>query len=339
MAEDAVVATSAPVPPTPAPSPVVPSAPAAPRPGLVERLGRRLEHPAVLPGVLIAGIVFVIAIVLPATRNDRLVAYDAHAYYQAAALQDPYRATIQGGFDAVGGLYEYKYPPPLAQALAPFHAILTWPQFLAIWAALLYAVFVVMGGRWALLLLVFPPLLGELWLANINLWIAAAVWIGFRWPAAWAFVILTKITPGIGLLWFAVRREWRSLAIAIGATAAITAVSFVLAPNLWRDFIEASRTQVAATVDVPRQAAPLSLPVRMVAAALIIVAGALTDRRWLVPIAVALTVPFLWWNVLAILIVCIPLAREDGRRRRERAAAALGRVPAHPLATTSPSAG
>jgi hypothetical protein len=311
--------------------------PRAPKRGLLDRFGKRLEHPAVLPGVLIAGLVFVIAIVIPATRNAKLVAYDAHAYYQAAALQDPYRATIQGGFDAVGGLYEFKYPPPLAQALAPVRAVLTWPEFLAIWSALLFGVFVVMGGRWALPLLVFPPLLGELWLGNINLWIAAAVWLGFRWPAAWAFIILTKITPGIGLLWFAVRREWRSLAIAIGATVAIAAVSFVLAPNLWRDFIEASKTQVAATVDVPRQAAPLSLPVRMVVGALIIVAGALTDRRWLVPVAVAITVPFLWWNVLAILIVCIPLAREDAQRRRERAAASGSPIPAP--AATSPSVG
>jgi len=321
---DALVAPAAPPPP-------------APRRSLLDRFGKRLEHPAVLPGVLIAGLVFVIAIVIPATRNAKLVAYDAHAYYQAAALQDPYRATIQGGFDAVGGLYEFKYPPPLAQALAPVRAVLTWPQFLAIWSALLFGVFVVMGGRWAMPLLVFPPLLGELWLGNINLWIAAAVWLGFRWPAAWAFIILTKITPGIGLLWFAVRREWRNLAIAIGATVAIAAVSFVLAPNLWRDFIEASKTQVAATVDVPRQAAPLSLPFRMVVGALIIVAGALTDRRWLVPVAVALTVPFLWWNVLAILIVCIPLARGDAERRRERAAASA--LPVRTPAATSPSVG
>jgi len=89
---------------------------------------------------------------------------------------------------------------------------------------------------------------------------------------------------------------------------------------------------------VPRQAAPLSLPVRMVVAALIIVAGALTDRRWLVPVAVALTVPFLWWNVLAILIVCIPLAREDARRRRERETH-RGAIARPVPATTSPSVG
>ena len=51
--------------------------------------------------------------------------------------------------------------------------------------------------------------------------IAAAIVIGFRWPAAWSLVLLTKITPGIGLLWFAVRREWRSLAIALGAVIMI----------------------------------------------------------------------------------------------------------------------
>ena len=60
---------------------------------------------------------------------------------------------------------------------------------------------------------------------NVSLLLAVAIVVGFRWPAAWALVLLTKITPGIGLLWFAVRREWRHLAIALGATAAIVAVS------------------------------------------------------------------------------------------------------------------
>ena len=55
---------------------------------------------------------------------------------------------------------------------------------------------------------------------NISLLLALAIVAGFSRPWTWAFVILTKITPGIGLLWFALRREWRSLAIALGATAA-----------------------------------------------------------------------------------------------------------------------
>ena len=47
---------------------------------------------------------------------------------------------------------------------------------------------------------------------------AAAIALGFRYPAAWSFLLLTKVTPGIGLVWFAVRREWRPLAIALGFT-------------------------------------------------------------------------------------------------------------------------
>ena len=57
--------------------------------------------------------------------------------------------------------------------------------------------------------------------------------VGFRYPAAWSLILLTKVTPGIGLLWFAVRREWRSLAIALGATAVIAAVSLAIDPRAW----------------------------------------------------------------------------------------------------------
>ena len=275
----------------------------------VDRLGRALAHPAVMPGIGIAGVVFIVTVTGYALRGDKLIGYDAHAYYQAAGLEDPYRATINGGFDAVGGLYEYKYPPPLAQALAPLRMLgLPWPAFLAGWTALLLASLAWMGRRWTLLLLLFPPVLGELWLGNLNLLLGVAVVIGMRRPAAWAFIILTKITPGIGLLWFVVRREWRNLAIALAVTAGISAVSFVVAPALWSQFIEASRTQLLATVDVPRQAVPISLPLRMAAAALLVIWGARTDRAWVLPIAVSLSVPFLWWNAIAVVVAAVPLA-------------------------------
>ena len=183
-----------------------------------------------------------------------------------------------------------------------------WPAFLAVWTAVLLASVAWMGRRWTLLLLLFPPVLGELWLGNLNILLGLAIVLGMRWPAAWAFIVLTKITPGIGLLWFAVRGEWRLLAIALGATAAIAAASFAVAPWLWADFLEAAQTQLGATVDVPRQAVPISLPVRLVLAALVVAWGARTDRAWVLPVAVALSVPFLWWNVLAIVIAAIPLA-------------------------------
>lgn len=275
----------------------------------IDRLGRALSHPAVLPGLGIAGAVFVATVVSYAMAGDKLIGYDAHAYYQAAALQDPYRATINGGFDAAGGLYEFKYPPVLAQVLAPLRMLgLAWPAFLGAWIVLLLVSLAWVGRRWTLLLLLFPPVLGELWLGNLNILLGLAVVVGMRRPWAWAFILLTKITPGVGLLWFAVRREWRNLAIALVATALIVGVSYALAPWLWSDFLEASRTQIGATVNVPRQAAPIPLPLRMAVSAVLVIWGARTDRAWVLPVSVGLSVPFLWWNAFAVMVAAIPLA-------------------------------
>jgi Glycosyltransferase family 87 len=272
------------------------------------RLGRALEHPAVMPGVAVASGVFVVWLVSLAMGGDLLVGYDAHAYYQAAALDDPYRTTSNGGFDGVGGLYEFKYPPPLAQVLHPVWIVgLSWPAFLGLWTVLLLASLTWMGRRWTLLLLLLPPVLGELWFGNLNLLLGVAVVVGMRWPAAWSFILLTKITPGVGLVWFAVRREWRSLAIALAATVVIVGVSFALAPWLWADFLEASRTQVGATVNVPRQALPVPLLPRLVLSAVLAAWAARTDRAWVLPIVVGLSVPFMWWNTFAVMVAAIPL--------------------------------
>ena len=46
------------------------------------------------------------------------------------------------------------------------------------------------------------------------------------------------MTPGIGLAWFAVRREWRQLGLALVVTGAIVAVSFLFDPALWRQWID-----------------------------------------------------------------------------------------------------
>jgi hypothetical protein len=261
---------------------------------------------------VIAGAIFAVSQGLAAARGEPLVLYDAHAYWSAAALDDPYRSTINGGFDAVGGLYEYKYPPPLAQVMAPLHFI-PWPIFATLWAFMLFCVVLFLAGRWAPLALLFPPVLGELWLGNINLLIALAIVLCFRASATWSFVLLTKITPGIGLAWFLVRREWKPLLIALLVTAAIAAVSYALAPSLWSDWWLAIQTQTGATVATPRQAVPVSLPVRLAIALVLVAWGARTERRWLVPIAAALAVPFAWWNVFSICVGSISLA--DPRRR------------------------
>ena len=100
----------------------------------------------------------------------------------------------------------------------------------------------------------------ELWGGNITILLAAMIVIGFRRPGVWAFAVLTKVTPALGLLWFVVRREWRALVEVGVVTAAIVAVSLLIAPALWREWIEllASSTgssTVSGSVPIPLAAA------------------------------------------------------------------------------------
>ena len=50
--------------------------------------------------------------------------------------------------------------------------------------------------------------------------------------------LLTKITPAIGMVWHLVRREWRELGIAVGVTAAVVAIGFIVNPGLWRAWFD-----------------------------------------------------------------------------------------------------
>ncbi len=138
----------------------------------------------------------------------------------------------------VGGLGAFNYSPPIARLFGPFGSF-EWPSFLWVWLALLIGNVVWLGGRGVRILwiLAFPPVAIEIYHGNIHLWIAAAIALGFRYPWTWGFVLLTKVTPGIGLLWFAVRREWRALGIALGVTGAIVAVSLILQGQLWVDWL------------------------------------------------------------------------------------------------------
>src|SRR4051812_47888883 len=129
-------------------------------------------------------------------------------------------------WNAVGA---YPYSPAFAQLIWPLNQ-LPWPLFVATWTALLLGgVFLLTGPELALAGLFVGAM--EIAGGNVSLLLTLAIVAGFRWPATWALVLLTKITPGIGLLWFALRREWRSLGIALGSTAAIVAVSMLIPPR------------------------------------------------------------------------------------------------------------
>ncbi len=227
---------------------------------------------------------------------------DAYAYW-STRTGDYYAAS------GVGLIGAYLYSPAFAQFLAPI-TWLPWQAFVALWTAVNIAALCYLGRGWALLLLLFLPVPFEIISGNVHLLIALVVVLGFRAPALWAFVVLTKVTPGIGLVWFAVRREWRSLGIALAATAAIVAVSFVLAPGEWPAWIRS----LAANAEGPRATLgwylPVALLVRLPLAAILVAWGGITDRRWILPIAVTLALPVVWLNSLAILVALVPMLRE-----------------------------
>src|SRR5260221_6769770 len=188
---------------------------------------------AVGSGLVLAGLLFgayLFGVIAPIAKT---VGFDAYAYWHLS-LADPY-ATLEGQLGA------FPYSPVLARLFSPF-SLLSWPSFWLLWTAGLLATAICLGGwrgtGWRrlgwLVVLAFPPVAVELYHGNIQLLIAAAIALGFRYPAAWAFVVVSKVTPGIGVLWFLVRQEWRSLAIALGATAAVVAVSFALDGSRWR---------------------------------------------------------------------------------------------------------
>jgi hypothetical protein len=105
----------------------------------------------------------------------------------------------------------------------------------------------------------------------------------------------------------------------MGATAAIVAVSFVLAPGAWLEwFAIVPHHNATPGVDVP-------LLVRLPLALLLLWWGARGDRKWVMPIVVVIALPVVREMAFAMLIACVPLAWADATIIRW-----LPRAPAEP---------
>lgn len=258
---------------------------------------RALRDGLVLAGLLFAAYLF--AVVAPQAGT---VGFDALSYW-IYSIDDPYAITH-------GTMGSFVYSP-VAARLFQLHSLLPWWQFLWLFLATLLATALWLGGRrWWLAVLAFPPVALELYHGNIHLLIAAAIALGFRYPATWAFVLVTKVTPGVGLLWFAVRREWRNLAIALGATAALVAVSLLVDFPLWGEWIE---SQLLVSLEQPPNQPQIEVPLflRLPAAALLVTWGALTNRKWAVPASAALAMPVLWIAAFSVLAAIPALYRSE----------------------------
>lgn len=255
----------------------------------------RLRSPLALGLVVAAWIVGVWWLLFWADGD----AVDVRAYY-LVDLDRPYEGAQVDARDA------FLYSPAFTQITEPLR-ILPWETFRTVWRVTELAALTALAGPATFICLFVGPIASELNAGNIHLLMAAAIVAGFRWPAVWAFLLLTKVTPGVGLLWFAVRREWQALATALGATFAIAAVSAALAPGLWLEWIALLVRE--ASVPPRREWEVVMLPLlwRVAVAATVIAWGARNDRRWTVPIGAFLALPVTWYTGLSLLVAILPL--------------------------------
>jgi len=224
-------------------------------------------------------------------------------YYWSVDVSDPYVGRYGGQW---GTFTLFPYSPAAALVASTF-ALLPWPLFALTWSGLLLLVALWLSGGHFPLWLAFPPLIWLVIVGNIELLMAAAIVLGFRWPQAWSFIVLTKVTPALGLLWFVVRREWVALGKAFTATLVIVVVTAIFLPQQWRawvGFLTSGSDEVNGWL-------PLAL--RLPAAALLVIWGAHTDRRWTVLAAMLLAVPHFSFATAGALVA---LSRPELARQR-----------------------
>lgn len=252
----------------------------------------------VLGGV---GLLLVVTGVLAYNLQPR----DSHAYWSVDPV-DPYRNARLGGEDA------FLYAPVVAQLLGPF-THLPFDVFRIGYGLMEIAALAIGGIGYTLLM---PGVIEDIVRGNIHILMAVAILAGFRFPGAWATILLTKVTPGIGLLWFAVRRDWRALAQVTLVTLVIVGVSVVLGGvRPWQDWLSLL-TRSAESPQTYRYLGltPPGLIVRLPIAAAVVAWGAWSNRRWTVPVAAFLALPVIWPSGFAVLAAVPPLWLADRRR-------------------------
>ncbi|HEX7472473.1 MAG TPA: glycosyltransferase 87 family protein [Candidatus Limnocylindrales bacterium] len=291
-------------------------------------LGRRALPPL---GIIVLATLGAILLIVVATSRWASP-NDEHAYWLAgqrlldgAPLYDPSASSITP--------FAYWYPPVVAQVVAPISAVIPSEAFSWAWTAVLIACLLYLaGGRplVALALVAYVPVATELGFRNVHLILAVLIVLAIRrWPVLFAIGAAIKIAPGLGIVYLAVRGRWRDAAIAALVGLAILAVSAVLSPGAWGDFIDILRARGPGDAS---SFVPIPYIVRaVVGLALAIVAGRLQARigEPLLLVAIVVALPTLWFTALSTLAALVPLLAAGAGRPRA-ADARSGRSPAAP---------
>jgi hypothetical protein len=231
-----------------------------------------------------------------ACANTGTVPCDAYSYWAVDSTPYTWETNL-----------EYRYSPAFLWVIAPITA-LPFEVFLGIWTAAHVAALAWLRAGW---FLIVPGLNDDVLRGNISTFIALFAVLAIQRSAAWwTPVLLTKITPAVGLVWHAARGEWRGLALTALVTGGIIGVGFLVQPDLWGAWF-GTLAAANSTYEIGHPLGPLWL--RVAVAAAVTAFAAWTGRAWLVPIAMFLAVPGLWafnWALFA----AVPRLVSHGRR-------------------------
>ena len=237
---------------------------------------------------------------------------DEHAYWLAARRliegQPLYDPTV-----TITTPYAYLYAPPLAQAMVPFALVLPAWLFDAVWTIAMLVALWWLAGRdviRSLALVAFPPVAVEFWFRNVHLFLAVLLVLGLRqWPGWHAVGAAIKISPGLAIVYDALRGRWRAAAIGAGVGLGLLVVSVALSPEAWDQYLGFVRA-----IDLGQQTSFVPIPflVRAAAAVVLVLVASRLVARWgdlLLVLAVTLALPSLWFTGLSLLTAAVPLWR------------------------------
>jgi hypothetical protein len=233
--------------------------------------------------------------------------YDAHTYWRAAQELVAGRSPYSGAY---GGLEGFRYAPPLAILFAPA-AALSFDAFkVAMVAVNVVALRYAVGSwRWAGIMIVNPIVLHQLYLGNVNLPIAAALYASFRASSGpLALAGLAKLSPFLVLPQLArTGRRMRPFALWLGGAGVLT----LPALWLWPAWITALFETQA-----PEGTLPFPFPPRLALALALLAVAWYRRVDWLAALAAAIAVPVLWASTIVILLAPARLLLEDWQARR-----------------------
>ena len=208
---------------------------------------------------------------------------DATDYLTAAQRiavgASPYADEMLVGPVDAQGTDRYRYPPPLAQLLVPLSAVPTsvalWAWFALGMAAIVGALLVALRTArmlhpeavlWSLAAAcLFLPVFDSLWKGNVSGLVALLVSIamvgGAAGGAAVALATLLKVVPVVFVpAWVIVdHRSRRGLVLT---AIVIVAMSILVSPAAWRDYLVVLPNMLAGTADEATNVAPWSMIAR-----------------------------------------------------------------------------